>query len=86
MGPLFGLLRLGGARSAGSGLGLPARELALRFADGFLLLHTALLIGGNEPALAAHRAQHFAARNFFAEALQQRALRLTGPKNNFGQT
>src|SRR4030067_1287937 len=46
-------------------------------ADCLLLCHSALFAFGDEPAFVANSAQNTALDYFFAEALEQRVLRLT---------
>lgn len=51
----------------------------LRLADRLLLGDPALFAGRDEPAFAPNSAEYLAARHFLAEALEQRALRFSGP-------
>jgi len=50
--------------------------LALKTPCSFFLFHTTLFAFGNEPSLAAYRAQHAAFDNLLAESLEQLILRL----------
>lgn len=55
------------------------RQAPLLFTDRLLLGDPALFAGRDKPAFAPYGAEHLAARHFLAEALQQRALGLSGP-------
>lgn len=70
-------------RNAAMELLHPMTHLAtLHPPDGLLLLNTAQLALGNEPALAADSGKHTTLDHLFAEPLEQLILRFVGAQND----